>query len=85
MSSKLGLIDYNDFFFERQTLELELECLSDEVLLDECNFILSGDLESEYMEDILVSYFKNGKITEKERKMAEGLYLLANGELVWEI
>jgi hypothetical protein len=82
---KQGLVDYNDISFEKLTLNLELECLTDDVLLDECNHILSGKYESRIMDDILVSYFKNGKITEEERKKAEGLYLLANGDLAWEI
>jgi hypothetical protein len=82
---KQGLVDYNDISFEKLTLNLELECLTDDVLLDECNHILSGKYESRIMDDILVSYFKNGKITEEERKKAEGLYLLANGDLAWEV
>lgn len=79
------LIDYLDMRFEKETLEMELECLSDEVLLDECNFIMSGNYESEIMEDILVSYFKNGKIDKQQRKIAEALYLLAHGDLAWEV
>lgn len=82
---KQGLVDYNDISFEKLTINLELECLTDDVLLDECNHILSGKYESRIMDDILVSYFKNGKITEEERKKAEGLYLLANGDLAWEV
>jgi hypothetical protein len=79
------LFDYNDIAFEKQTLYLELCGLSDEVLLDECNFILSGDYQSSMMDKILVSFFKTGKINKEERRAAEGLYLLAHGELAWEI
>jgi hypothetical protein len=79
------LFDYNDIVFETLTLSLELEGLSDDVLLDECNFILSSKYESAIMDEILSNYFKTGNINEQERKMAEGLYLLANGELAWEI
>lgn len=82
---KQGLFDYNDIAFEKNTLKLELEGLSDDVLLDECNFILSGHYESQMMDDVLVSYFKNGKITKEERIKAESLYLLAHGDLAWEI
>jgi len=82
---KQGLFDYTDIAFEKQTLSLELESLSDDFLLDECNYILNGKYESQLMDDILASYFKNGKITKEERKMAEGLYLLAHGELAWEV
>lgn len=82
---KHSLFDYNDIAFENQTLLLELEGLSDDVLLDECNFILSGNYESEIMEDVLVSYFKNGKISKDQRKIAESLYLLAHGDLAWDI
>lgn len=79
------LIDYNDISFENLTLNMELAGLNDDVLLDECNFILSGSYKSKMMDDILVNYFKNGKISKEERKKAEGLYLLANGDLAWEI
>jgi hypothetical protein len=37
------------------------------------------------MENILVNYFKNGKIDPSERAIAEGLYILANGDLSWEV
>jgi hypothetical protein len=46
---------------------------------------LSALYENEVMENILVSYFKNGKISPEERKIAEGMYILANGDLVWEV
>jgi hypothetical protein len=82
---KQGLFDYNDMAFEKFTLGLELEGLSDDVLLDECNFILSGHYESSIMDDILVNYFKNGKINKEERKIAEGFYILAHGDLAWEV
>lgn len=82
---KDSLIDYNDISFESLTMKMEIEGLSDEVLLDECNFILSGKYESVIMDNILAGYFKTGNITKQERKMAEGLYLLANGELAWEV
>ena len=79
------LFDYNDILFEKLTLSLELEGLSDDVLLDECNFILSGEYQSQIMDNLLMNYFKNGKITKEQRKIAEGLYLLAHGELAWEV
>lgn len=82
---KQGLFDYNDIAFEKLTLDLDLQGLSDDVLLDECNFILSGRYESKIMDDILVNYFKNGKINKEERRVAEGLYLLAHGDLAWEV
>lgn len=82
---KQSLIDYNDIIFENLTMSMELEGLSDDVLLDECNFILSGKYQSKIMDDILINYFKKGTISEEERKKAEGLYLLVNGDLAWEI
>ncbi len=82
---KERLIDYNDISFESTTMSMELEGLSDDVLLEECNFILSGQYESELMDDILANYFKTGNISKQERKVAEALYLLANGELAWEV
>lgn len=85
MNIKFGLIDYNDICFERKTLQLEMECLSNDAILDECNFVISGEFESEMMEDVLVSYFKSGTINSEQRKIAEGLYLLAHGELCWEV
>jgi hypothetical protein len=78
------LIDYNDIYFETATLKLEMETLSDDSLLDECNQILGGFYNSESMEDVLLNYFKSGKISKEERKQAEGLYLLAYGEFGWE-
>jgi hypothetical protein len=82
---KERLIDYNDISFENTTIAMELEGLSDDVLLDECNFILSGQYESELMDDILANYFRTGNISKQERKVAEALYILANGELAWEV
>jgi hypothetical protein len=79
------LIDYNDISFENATMLMELEGLSDDVLLDECNFILSGKYESEFMDDILANYFKTGNISKQERKIAEAFYILASGELAWEV
>jgi len=79
------LIDYNEISFESLTLKMEIAGLNDDVLLDECNFILSGKYHSKMMDEILVSYFKNGKINKEERKKAEALYILANGDLAWEI
>jgi hypothetical protein len=85
MVNKELLIDYNDIAFETETLKLELEGLSDDVLIDECNYILSSGYESDIMDDILVSYFKKGKISPEDRKKAEGLYTLANGSMTWEV
>jgi hypothetical protein len=79
------LIDYNEISFESLTLKMEIAGLNDDVLLDECNFILSGKYYSKMMDEVLVSYFKNGKISKEERKKAEALYILANGDLAWEI
>jgi hypothetical protein len=82
---KEALVDYNDIAFENVTLQMEIEGLSDDVLLDECNHILSSGFESEIMDNILVNYFRKGQITPEERKMAEGLYALANGSFTWEV
>lgn len=79
------LIDYNDICFESLTLQMEMEGLSDDALLDECNHILASCHKNKRMEDILVKYFKTGKISKDERTTAEGLYLLAYGEFGWEI
>jgi hypothetical protein len=82
---KERLIDYNDISFENTTMSMELEGLSDDVLLDECNFILSSEFESAIMDDVLANYFRTGNISKQERRVAEALYLLANGELAWEV
>lgn len=79
------LIDYNDISFENLTMKMDLEGLSDDVLLEECNFILSGQYESELMDNVLANYFKTGSISKQERMVAEALFILANGELAWEI
>lgn len=82
---KETLVDYNDICFENSTLSMEMETLSDDALLDECNHILAGFYNSDHMDDILANYFKSGKISKDERKQAEGLYLLAYGEFGWEV
>jgi hypothetical protein len=82
---KETLIDYNDIFFEKVTLEMEIKSLNDDALLDECNHILSSGYESEAIEDILISYFKKGSITKEERKRIEEVYSLAYGNFTWEV
>lgn len=82
---KTTLVDYLDILFEQFTLELELECLSDDVLLDECNHILSGSHSCDDVDDILTSYFKHGCINQEERKRLEGLYKLAYGDFILEV
>lgn len=79
------LIDYNEICFESLTLQMEMECLSDDALLDECNHILAGNYKSKVMEEILLRYFKTGKIDKEDRTRAEGLYLLAYGEFGWDL
>jgi hypothetical protein len=79
------LIEYNDIYFENVTLKMEIETLNDDCLLDECNQILASLCSSESMEDILVHYFRFGKISKEDRKKAEGLYLLAYGEFGWSV
>jgi hypothetical protein len=64
---------------------MELVGLSDDVLLNECNHILSSNYESGIMDEVLYNYFKTGTISSEERRIAEGLYILANGELTWEV
>jgi hypothetical protein len=70
------LVDYLDILFEQATLDIELDCLSDEVLLEECTHILDGFTDCQDVEDIIISFFKTGTITKEERKRAEGLYRL---------
>jgi len=78
------LIDYSDICYETSTVRMEMEGMSDDALLDECNHILAGGYEDEAMDDVLVYYFANGKITPEHRKKAEALYLLAYCDLAWE-
>jgi preprotein translocase subunit SecA len=82
---KQTLVDYNDICFENITLKMEVESLSDDALLDECNNILSGFQDTEDIDDILVNYFKTGKISKDERSKAESIYLLAYGDFGWEV
>jgi hypothetical protein len=82
---KQTLVDYNDICFENITLKMEVESLSDDALLDECNNILSGFQDTEDIDDILVNYFKTGKISPDERSKAESIYLLAYGDFGWEV
>ena len=81
---KQTLVDYNDICFESDTLYMELNSLSDDALLDECNNILAGFHNMDDIEDIIVNYFKTGKISNLERLKAESIYLLAYGDFGWE-
>ena len=84
MKAKDNLIDYLDITFENSTMKLELECLNDDSLLDEINHLLTA-CDNPEMEDILMQYFKNGSITKEQRKKAEGLYILAYSEFMWDV
>lgn len=79
------LVDYNDICFENLTLMMEIEGLSDDALLDECNHILASVRKSHEMDGILKNYFKTGKITRQERRKAESFYLLAYGDFGWDV
>lgn len=79
----MSLVTYSELSYEISTLKMELEGMSDDALVDECNHIMLNS-DSEIMEQIIVSYFKNGKLSESERKVAENLYCLAYLELGWE-
>ena len=79
------LFDYNDIFFERATISMELQSLNIDALLDECNHILTQFPRNKELEGIFRTYFKTGKITQEDRRRAEAVYLLAYGDLAWEI
>lgn len=85
MKNKHMLFDYLDILFEAQTMQMELDSLSDDALLDECNHILAGIYENDDIEEVLYEYFKNGNITKEQRKKAEQLYTLAYSEFLWEV
>lgn len=74
---KDSLIDYNDIFFEIETLKMELDGMSDDKLMDECNYILTGVSEGVSLDNLFVSYFKKGQLTDDERRDAEQFYTLA--------
>jgi len=79
------LVDYLDIVFEQSTLDMELECLSDDVLLEECTHVLSGDYVCDDADSILSAYFKKGEITPDQRTRLEGLYKLAYGDFILEV
>ena len=79
----MSLISYSDICYESSTIRMEIEGMSDDALIDECGHILVG-LESEEMDNVLVSFFKKGALTKEDRAKAEGLYLLAYLDLAWE-
>ena len=81
---KESLIDYSDICYETSTVRMEMEGMSDDALLDECNHILAGGYEDEAMDQVLIEYFSTGRISPIQRKKAEGLYLLAYCDLAWE-
>lgn len=79
----MNLITYSDLVYENSTLQMEIEGLSDDALIDECNHIVLG-LDSDELDTIMAEYFKNGELSPEQRKKAEALYRLAYSELVWE-
>lgn len=79
----MNIISYSDVYYENYTLLLELEGMTDDALIDECNHILVG-MDDCQMDDVMAEYFKNGSLSEKSRKRAMDLYCLAYSELVWE-
>jgi hypothetical protein len=79
----LSLISYSDICYESSTLRMEVEGLTDDALIDECNHIMVG-LDGTEMEELLALYFKNGELTKEQRKKAEELYVLAYVDLAWE-
>lgn len=81
----MTLIDYNDIFYQSQTLSMEVEGMSDDTLIEECNHVLTSNLRSVTMDKIISSYFKNGGLSSEQRKCAIAFYVLAYGEFGWEI
>lgn len=63
---------------------MEVEGMSDDALIEECNHVLTSNLRSTTMDSIISSYFKNGGLTIEQRKRAIGFYVLAYGEFGWE-
>lgn len=80
----MSLIGYSDIFYENSTLKMELEGMSDDALIDECNHILIG-MDNSSMDEMIAEYFKTGKLSKEQRKKAEELYCLAYVELAWEV
>jgi hypothetical protein len=80
----MTLIDYNDIYYQSETLSMEVEGMSDDTLIEECNHVLTSNLRSTTMDSIISSYFKNGGLTAEQRKCAIGFYVLAYGEFGWE-
>lgn len=79
----MSLITYSELYYENSTLKMELDGMSDDALIDECNHILIG-IDSEIMDDIISEYFKKGELSPEQRRKAEDLYCLAYAELMWE-
>ena len=80
----MTLIDYNDIYYQSSTLAMEVEGMSDDTLIEECNHVLTSNLRSVIMDQVISSYFKNGRLTAEQRKCAIGFYVLAYGEFGWE-
>ena len=45
----MTLIDYNDIFYQSQTLSMEVEGMSDDTLIEECNHVLTSNLRTIYI------------------------------------
>lgn len=78
------LIDYNDLYYQAQTLAMEVEGMNDEALIEECGHIMNSRLHSPSMDKIMSSYFKKGELTLEQREKAIAFYCLAYGSFGWE-
>jgi hypothetical protein len=81
---KDSLIQYSDITFECDTIRMEIDGMSDEALIDECNEIMATSLESTDMDQIIIKYFKAGKLSKEDRARVEGFYVLSYLQLGWE-
>jgi hypothetical protein len=79
-----NLFDYNDIYYQSQTLTMEVEDMNDESLIEECGHIMTTRIQSNSMDKIMASFFKKGVLTLEQRKQAIAFYTLAYGSLLWE-
>lgn len=72
--------NYSDIVYDMDTIRIELEYLDDDSLIDEIGVIGYNNIKDEDMA-IIDSYLQSpGKLTPKDRKALEALYILKHSE-----
>tara|TARA_R100001086_G_scaffold167171_1_gene90735 strand:+ start:134 stop:349 length:216 start_codon:yes stop_codon:yes gene_type:complete len=69
--------------YNLDTLKLELEGIPDAALVEECIYY-GENFQCDDLNEIGLKFGYKGKITEKERKKLENIYILMYTDISWE-